>query len=256
MTKAIILAAGQGTRLHPYTKNLPKCMVEIGGKPLVQYQIDVLRNAGIQDINFVGGYMIERLKSFNIPIYENRFFDSTNMLFSLFCAKELFNHKEDLIISYGDIVYSPEILEQLIESTLPISVVVDDNWKEYWESRFENVLDDAESLILKNGDEIVEIGSRVTNVSQIQGQYIGLIKLSGIGRDKFLQNYELSKSMLVNGKEISNAYMTDFLQELINRGEKVNAIKTNAPWIEIDNCTDLESVSTHERFIKLKESNV
>ena len=108
----------------------------------------------------------------------------------------------------------------------------------------------------ENGDEIVEIGSRVTNVSQIQGQYIGLIKLSGIGRDKFLQNYELSKSMLVNGKEISNAYMTDFLQELINRGEKVNAIKTNAPWIEIDNCTDLESVSTHERFIKLKESNV
>ena len=110
--------------------------------------------------------------------------------------------------------------------------MVDENWKEYWESRFENVLDDAESLILKNGDEIVEIGSRVTNVSQIQGQYIGLIKLSGIGRDKFLQNYELSKNMLVNGKEISNAYMTDFLQELINRGEKVNAIKTSYPWIE------------------------
>jgi choline kinase len=253
MTKAIILAAGQGKRLHPYTINLPKCMVEIGGKPLVQYQIDVLRNAGIQDINFVGGYMIEKLKSFNIPIYENRFFDSTNMLFSLFCAKELFNHKEDLIISYGDIVYSPEILKQLIESTLPISVVIDENWKEYWESRFENVLDDAESLVLKNGDEIVEIGSRITNVSQIQGQYVGLIKLSGIGRDIFLQNYELLKSMLVNGKEFSNAYMTDFLQELINRGEKVNAIKTNSPWIEIDCCSDLSLDTTLAR-LKVIES--
>ena len=256
MTKAIILAVGQGSRLHPYTKNLPKCMVEIGGKPLVQYQIDVLQNAGIQDINFVGGYMIEKLKTFNIPIYENRFFDSTNMLFSLFCAKELFNHEEDLIISYGDIVYSPKILEKLIESTLPISVVVDENWKEYWESRFENVLDDAESLILKNDDEIVEIGSRVTHISHIQGQYIGLIKLSGIGQDRFLQNYELSETMLVNGKEISNAYMTDFLQELINRGEKVNAIKTSYPWIEVDNCSDLEAKSTGQRLKSIMHMNI
>ena len=87
MTKAIILAAGQGTRLHPYTKNLPKCMVKIGGKPLVQYQIDVLRNAGIQDINFVGGYMIEKLKSFNILFMKIDFLIQPICFFRCFVPK-------------------------------------------------------------------------------------------------------------------------------------------------------------------------
>ena len=64
MTKAIILAAGQGTRLLPYTKDLPKCMVEICGKPLIEFQIDVLRSCGISEINLVVGYESQKLKSY------------------------------------------------------------------------------------------------------------------------------------------------------------------------------------------------
>ena len=71
MTKAIILAAGQGTRLLPYTKDLPKCMVEICGKPLIEFQLEVLRSCGISDINLVVGYESQKLESYGIPMYKN-----------------------------------------------------------------------------------------------------------------------------------------------------------------------------------------
>ena len=104
MTKAIILAAGQGTRLLPYTKDLPKCMVEICGKPLIEFQLEVLRSCGISDVNLVVGYESHKLESYGIPTYKNDNFDCTNMLYSLFCAEAAFQDDGDLIIAYGDIV--------------------------------------------------------------------------------------------------------------------------------------------------------
>jgi choline kinase len=248
MTKAIILAAGQGTRLLPYTKELPKCMIKICGKPLIEFQIDVLRSCGISDINLVVGYESQKLESYGIPTYKNDRFACTNMLYSLFCAKELFEEDGSLIIAYGDIVYSKDILEELLSTSFPISIVADNNWKKYWQARFENVLEDAETFKVNYRNEITEIGSRSQNISDIQSQYIGLIKLSKTGKKTFLDEFTSSSKRRINNQKRENAYMTDFLQELIRRGHQLNAVQVNSSWIEIDSVSDLEKKITQERL--------
>ena len=62
--KAIILAAGMGSRLKPLTDSMPKCMLEIAGKPLLHHQISTLRRAGVRNIIVVGGYLAECLWKF------------------------------------------------------------------------------------------------------------------------------------------------------------------------------------------------
>ena len=85
--KAIILAAGEGKRLKPYTDSRPKCMVPLAGRPLLHWQLDVLRSAGIKDIVIVGGYRAEALKACGASVVTNPRYDSTNMVGTLFCAR-------------------------------------------------------------------------------------------------------------------------------------------------------------------------
>ena len=98
--KVIILAAGFGNRLKPYTNDKPKCMVELLGKPILQYQIETLNALGLDDIVVVGGYHIEKIKGRNLKIIKNEQYDCTNMVSSLFCAEDFINQDKDLIILY------------------------------------------------------------------------------------------------------------------------------------------------------------
>ena len=173
--KIIVLAAGQGTRLRPLTENVPKCMVPLKGKPLIDYQLDLFKSKSINDITIVGGYLIEKLKSKNVNLITNKVYATTNMVHSLFCAEKELN--DDVIISYGDIVYNEKVLQKLIDSNENISIVVDKNWKEYWTARMDDPLVDAETLKIKDG-KIIEIGKKPNHYDDIEGQYIGLIKFS------------------------------------------------------------------------------
>jgi L-glutamine-phosphate cytidylyltransferase len=250
--KSIILAAGQGTRLRPLTESMPKCLVKIAGRPLLDYQLDALKACGIRDIHLLGGFEAECLKPYDLPLFLNENFATTNMVHSLFCAKELFLEEGELVISYGDIVYSTNTLSKLLSSRAPINVIVDMNWQSYWESRFEDPLLDAETLRLSSDDEILEIGAKPTDLSQIEGQYVGLLKLSSEGKRTFLEEYERFSSPRINGKTREEAYLTDFLQELINRGIVIQAVKAFDPWIEVDNPEDLESKITLERLNSIR----
>ena len=86
--KAIILAAGMGTRLGKYTENLPKCMLEFNGKSLIERQVDTLRKAGITDISIVRGYQPEKITISGVRYYHNPDFSNTNMVETLFCAEK------------------------------------------------------------------------------------------------------------------------------------------------------------------------
>ncbi|WP_304400374.1 sugar phosphate nucleotidyltransferase, partial [Helicobacter rodentium] len=153
--KALILAAGFGSRLMPLTQDNPKCMVEYRGKKLIDYEINALRGAGVSEIAVVGGYLFEVLKSymesqFSIKnLYQNKNYDKTNMVQTMLCAREFLEscvkEKQDLMISYADIVYSAEIVRALVESQEPLSIVVDKDWRTLWEKRFANPLLDAET---------------------------------------------------------------------------------------------------------------
>jgi len=105
MTRALILAAGQGTRLRPLTDDKPKCLVPLMGKSLLQRQTETLKKAGIKTIHIATGYRAEQIERLGFTSSFNPRYDQTNMVESLFCAKEFIEQEGDLIIAYGDIVY-------------------------------------------------------------------------------------------------------------------------------------------------------
>lgn len=233
--KAIVLAAGQGTRLRPLTNDRPKCMVEFKGKPIIDYIIETMHCVGISNIHIVTGYKSEVLRKYlskecGITFYCNEEYDSTNMLCSLWCANDEFD--DDVIISYSDIIYSNDILQKLVDSKAEIAITIDKDWRKLWELRMDDPLSDAESLLLDASDNVTEIGRKTDSYEEIQGQYMGLIKVSKRGWDKVMGVY----STIL---DTHNMYMTDFLQLIINNGVAVKAIPVNGGWIEIDTLSDL-----------------
>ena len=122
--RAIILAAGEGTRLQPYTNNKPKCMVNLAGKPLLHRQIEVLRSVNLEKIMVVGGFCSKSIDSLGAETALNPNYKKTNMVSTLFCAEEWMKD-EDLLICYGDIVYERRVLESLIACSSPICVSID-----------------------------------------------------------------------------------------------------------------------------------
>lgn len=240
--KGIILAAGEGKRLRPLTENLPKTMIDFFGVTLLQRQIETMRKCNVTDIIVVTGYMSEKINIPGVKYVQNENYDTTNMVETLFCAR---NELEgDLIISYGDIIFQINILEKLINSDDDISIVVDKNWKEYWKKRFNNPLDDAESLKIDEQGNIVNIGQNAENILEIQGQYIGLMKFNENGTKILRDFYDYAKkesctTNILNPKlPFKNSYMTDILQGLITYGHKLKAVMISSGWLEFDSISD------------------
>lgn len=246
--KAIILAAGKGTRLMPFTTNTPKCLVNINGKSLIDHQINVLKNRNIQDITIVAGYLGYQLAGKG-RIITNKKYETTNMIYSLHCA--INEISGETLITYGDIVYSAQLLDILIQDKHDISVPIDIHWKDYWTSRFKNPLEDVESLQLTDDGNIKNIGQKVSDMDEIEGQYMGIVKLSQDGSLLF-KNY-LNKSFqdgFVGDTPISNAYLTDLIHELSRKAD-IYGLKNKWPWIEIDSCKDLKADYTIKRLDKI-----
>ena len=109
----IILAAGEGTRLRPFTLDRPKCLVEIDGRSLLDRQLDILQASQVGSVVLVGGYMVDKLKGKKARLKVNPRFAETNMVWTLFCVED--ELMEGAIVAYGDIVYSKEVLMQLLE---------------------------------------------------------------------------------------------------------------------------------------------
>ena len=240
---AIILAAGQGNRLKPLTNNQPKCLVELFGKSLLNWQLDIFQKLKINDISIVKGYLQEQITFPNINFYENKNYETTNMIETLFCAREKINNST--IISYGDIIYEESVLEKLIKNNDDISLIIDKNWKDYWSSRLDDPISDLESLSIDSENNILSIGQKIENISEIQGQYIGLMKFQNTGSEVLKSFYDKCKSYAENGKNylktdisFEKSYMTDLLQGMIDEGYKIRAIPINNGWLELDSYND------------------
>lgn len=247
MVNAIILAAGEGTRLRPYTLDCPKCMVEIDGKSLIDRQLSVLDHERIDNIIIIGGYKIEMLEGKGDRLKENPRYFETNMVWTLFSADE--ELEGEIIVSYGDIVYSHKILQSLLDSKSDISVIIDKEWESYWTARSDNPLADAETLKLRDDGTISEIGQKPKSLKEIQGQYIGLMKFSSLGISQIKKIFNAAKeSGELLGKPLETAYMTDLLQAAINDGAIVNSLPIKGGWVEVDTVDDMKSVVTSDRL--------
>lgn len=246
--KSIILAAGKGTRLGELTSNNPKCLVKLNGIPLLEYQLKIFEECGIDEIIVVAGYKNNKLKYLSKKIVLNPKFNSTNMLYSLYCALDKING--DVLISYGDSVFDKSIVKKMINSKEDISVASDLRWKEYWSSRYIDPLSDLESFQVNDKGYIKLLGEKASSYDQIQGQYIGFIRLNSEGAQIFRRElkYFFTKK-IINQKLFKDAYLTDFLQALIIKGVKLKAIEIEGNYIEIDTIEDLESIITKQRVL-------
>jgi len=240
MTKVLILAAGQGTRLRPITNDKPKCLVPLIGKSLLKRQTDVLESAGLTNIHIATGYRADQIEKLGYATSFNPLYDKTNMVESLFSALKFIEGEDDLIIAYGDIVYQKNNLDKILASKDEISLMIDKEWKAFWSLRLENPLDDAETLKLNDEGFVTELGKQTDSYDDVQGQYTGLIKIRGDKISDFINFYNsIDRTLKFDGQDFNNMYMTSFLQMMIDSGWKAKAVLVNNGWLEIDTVEDL-----------------
>jgi len=247
--KAIILAAGMGTRLGKYTANRPKGMLNFAGKSLIEWQIDLYKKAGIDEVVVVTGYKAELIDFKGVVKVHNFLFSTTNMVSSLMCAREFL--QGDVLVSYADLFMSEYLLNSAMKEKNEVNVVVDLEWQSYWQARYGKVDYDTEGLQLNN-NLIKILGKPDEDPENIDARYVGLIKFSSNGIKKFISVYD---EILSNesddkwrySKNFNNAYMTDMIQEMIDRGVPVKAVPVHNGWLEFDTVSDYELACKWEK---------
>lgn len=237
MTTAVHLAAGRGSRLRPLTDDKPKPLVELAGRSLLDRNIETLERAGVDRQIVVTGYKAGAIEDRGYETVHNDHHAETEMVYSLFCAERAFSTEEDLLISYGDIVYDDSVAGAILDADGEVSVVVDRAWRSLWEARFDNPLEDAESLQIED-DRITSIGKEDTSYDDIEAQYIGLVKVRSDRLTDFVDAYRAL------GGPDAEIHMTRFLQRLINAGWNIEAVPVENGWIEVDTLHDLELYRT------------
>jgi choline kinase len=236
--KGIILAAGRGSRMGSLTGSRPKCLVELRGRPLLEWQLQSLRDAGINDIAIVTGYRREMLTGFGLTEFHNTRWSDTNMVSSLECAADWLE-TSTCIVSYSDIFYEPKAVVDLLGSNSPIAVTYDPGWRTHWEKRFANPLDDAETFRLNPDGTLAEIGAKPKTIEEVQGQYMGLLRFAPAGWRELLR----VRNALIPG-ERDRMHMTGALQRIIDAGNMaIGAVPFRGDWGEIDSECDLSAYS-------------
>jgi len=246
--KAIIIAAGLGSRLNPLTNDKPKCLLEIASKSILQHQIDTLRSCAIVDISVVKGYKKEKINYPNITYYENIDYHNNNILTSLFYAEDEMD--SPFIFSYSDIIYKKDILEKLLESKSDISLIVDTDWEKQYENRKKHPVSEAELVKVKD-NKIIEIGKNVIPKDSY-GEFIGLAKFSKKGTEILKKEYhrvlnEFKNRPFQKASSLKKAYLTDMIQELIDKGHSISNVDIQGNWMEIDTDEDLRKAEINWR---------
>lgn len=249
--RAIVIAAGQGTRLRPYTADRPKCMVEVAGKPMLHHQLDAFARAGIDDVVVVGGYKKRGIVAPGARVVANTEYATNNILMSLFCAGP--HLVGDVIVSYGDIVYAPEIIDALVESHAPGTLVVDRTWRQTYEGRTDHPIEQAELCEISPHGAVTRVGKKVGPANAF-GEFIGLCKLTAPLVAKLWALYIETRlagdeAPYGDAPSLRQAYLTDILNHAAARGELMGVLAIQGEWREIDTVQDLERARTGLEFL-------
>ena len=230
--KAIILAAGMGTRMHPMTVNCPKGMLELNGYSVLEHQIKLLKKCGIDKIEIITGYQnhkIEKHIANDAKYYFYPNYRETNNLYTLNYHLNLL--KEDLLILFSDVLISPKSLNKLLNNNLDFALLVD-----------MDKCDESTMRVVIENNKISDIGSHIIPKDG-DGNFIGIAKFSNQG-SKLLKNK--IKSLTENGM-YTNDYYTIAVAKLAM--ERQNIIPVNIdglPWMEID---------TYDEYQKAQKEN-
>lgn len=237
--KAVILAAGRGSRMQGLTDQRPKCLVPVRGKPLLDWQRESLAAAGINEIAVVTGYRREMLAGLGMTEFHNPRWAETNMVSSLACAKEWLQG-DTCIVSYSDIFFAPQAVTTLMHSTAALAITYDPNWLALWSSRFGDPLVDAETFRLTPEGTLAEIGNKPQSIDEVQGQYMGLLRFTP---EAWREVSSIRAALPPDVRD--RMHMTGTLQKVIEAGRlPIMALPYSGEWGEVDNGDDLALYNT------------
>ncbi len=231
--KAIILAAGRGSRINHITKYKPKALIKFKKKTLLQNQIEIFKSNKISKIYLVTGYMKNKFENYKVKKIYNKKWKSSNMIYSLLLAEKILL-KEECIVSYGDVYYENDAIKKIKKNKSDFCLLNNKNFLNNWKNRYSNPLKDLETFNYNKKKNLVEIGNKSKSYKKIKGQFMGLFKTKPKIWKKIISYVEKKRL------NINNISTTEFLNNLIaNHQIKIKVIDYNNAWFEVDNKKDL-----------------
>lgn len=234
--KALIMAAGRGTRISRYIGDKPKCTVNIGESiTLIENTVKELKNFGIEEIGIVLGYngqaIKDILKNYNISYFENPFFDVTNSIASAWFAMEFLDGDDDLLVLNGDVYFEPSLLDDILNEKLSPVFFCDDTRKE-----------EADYKFYYENNKLIKYGKNLSG-KDISGEYIGIAK---IDRD-YIDVFKLNLTKMIQNQE-HNVWWENVLYSLTEEDNIfVRDIKGKF-WAEVDYVEDYERILKHRNY--------
>jgi L-glutamine-phosphate cytidylyltransferase len=239
--RAVILAAGRGSRLGPLGDDRPKCLVELEGKPMIERQIAALRRGGAAEIAVVRGYRAEMIDFPGLFYFVNERWAETNMVVSLAAAAPWLR-SGPVIVSYADIFYRSELVRGLAGAPGQIVISYDRAWRRLWSRRFANPLADAETFRIDAAGQLLEIGGKTTRIEDIEGQYMGLLKFTPPAWSAVEALLGVLEAPMRDRLDV-----TGLLRRLLARKDlPISTCGTDGQWGEIDSADD---VALYEEMI-------
>jgi phosphoenolpyruvate phosphomutase len=230
---AIVLAASRGESFGELTKNIPKALLKIDGKPILHHQIDQFSQIGIKDITVVRGFAKDKIASGKFRTIDNDEFNTTTELYSLYLAKN--EIKNTTIVTYGDLIFKSYILNELVNDDSDITIIVDADYGHY-QGYHEFVKTDipfSRKLFFKNVN-LECIGSNL-NPQEINGEFIGIFKVNEVGADVMRKKLDY----LYHQKDFRKLRMKDLFSEIIK--EHPICVKfITGNWLDINTIVDLQ----------------
>lgn len=228
----VILAAGVGSRLRPMTNDKPKCLVTTAGKPILQYQLDTYKEAGIKELVIVVGYEGQAIrdyckynKDFNITIIENDIYEDTNNMYSFYLAKEFVKGKA-FILNNADLSVDSSLVSKMVNDKRTDLVAVDAGLFN----------DESMKVSLNSESKIIDISKKVKKDDSF-GCSIDFYKFSKESSELFFNELESIIEVDKNLKDWTEVAMQRLFQSQKLKFEAFDIC--GLPWVEIDNYDDL-----------------
>jgi choline kinase len=240
--RPVLIGAGRGSRLKHRTEEIPKTLVDVMGRPMLEWILDALSAAGFskKDVVFVCGYKKEVLQA-RYPEFtyvENRDWENNNILASLLYARE--HLKDGFVSTYTDIIYRPECVKDVVASPHDKVLVCDTDWRRRYVRRTNHPESDAEKM-RASGDRVIEVNRTIAS-EEASGEFIGVTKFTADGARELCEAYDVARmsEKTLGDRPFEKAYLIHLFQWMIDRGSEFHCVNTPGGYMELDTLQDLE----------------